>query len=141
VTASITGYSVYHGLVTSLDTLCAQAYGSGRKHLVGIQLQRMVYFLMAITVPIGVLWFNATPILKAIVPEKEARTAELAGLYLKIILIGAPGYAAFEAGKRFMQAQGLLEANLYVLRFGAPMNAFMNWLFVWVSFLSAWNEQ
>jgi len=46
-------------------------------------------------------------------------------------LFGAPGYAAFEAGKRFVQAQGLFSASLYVLLFCAPLNAFMNWLFVW----------
>lgn len=43
MTANITGYAVYHGLATSLDTLCAQAYGSGKKKLVGLQTQRMVY--------------------------------------------------------------------------------------------------
>ena len=42
MTANITGYAVYQGLATSLDTLCAQAYGSGRKTLVGLQCQRMV---------------------------------------------------------------------------------------------------
>lgn len=132
VTANITGYSVYHGLVTSLDTLCAQAYGSGRRHLVGLQLQRMICFLIVITVPIAVIWFNGTAILKAIVPEQE--TAELAGLYLKIIILGAPGYACFEAGKRYMQAQGLFDPVLYVLVFLAPFNVFLNWLFVWVCF-------
>lgn len=42
MTANITGYAIYQGLATSLDTLCAQAYGSGRKKLVGLQMQRMV---------------------------------------------------------------------------------------------------
>ncbi|KAL8718165.1 MAG: hypothetical protein Q9225_004660, partial [Loekoesia sp. 1 TL-2023] len=42
MTANITGYAVYQGLATSLDTLCAQAYGSGNKKLVGLQTQRMV---------------------------------------------------------------------------------------------------
>jgi MATE family multidrug resistance protein len=129
VTANITGYAVYQGLSTSLDTLCAQAFGSGRKTLVGLQLQRMVYFLWLITIPIGVIWLSGAAILGFIVPEKE--TARLAGLYLKVILCGAPGYAAFESGKRFVQAQGLFSATLYVLLFCAPLNAFMNWLFVW----------
>lgn len=129
MTANITGYAVYQGLATSLDTLCAQAYGSGKRKLVGLQLQRMVYFLMCITIPIGVIWLSAEAILNAIVPEKE--TARLAGLYLKILLIGAPGYALFESGKRFVQAQGLFSANMYVLIVCAPLNAFMNWLFVW----------
>jgi len=129
MTANITGYAVYQGLATSLDTLCAQAYGSGRKTLVGLQLQRMVYFLWVVTIPIGIIWLSGTAILSAIVPEK--RTAELAGLYLKVILAGAPGYAAFESGKRYVQAQGLFSANLYVLLICAPLNAVMNYLFVW----------
>ena len=131
MTANITGYAIYQGLATSLDTLCAQAYGSGKKKLVGLQMQRMVYFLWSITIPIGIIWILADKILMAIVPEKEV--AVLAGLYLKVVLIGAPGYAAFESGKRFMQAQGLFSASLYVLLFCAPFNAFMNWLFVWAS--------
>ena len=131
MTANITGYAIYQGLATSLDTLCAQAYGSGKKKLVGLQMQRMIYFLWLITIPIGILWLLADNILVAIVPETDV--ARLAGLYLRIVLPGAPGYACFEAGKRFMQAQGLFSAALYVLLFCAPLNAFLNWFFVWVS--------
>jgi multidrug resistance protein, MATE family len=129
--ANITGFAVYQGLATSLDTLCAQAYGSGNKTLVGLQMQRMVFLLWMMTVPIGIVWFSGTRILEAIIPEKEV--AALAGLFLKIILVGSPGYAAFECGKRFVQAQGLFSATFYVLLFCAPLNAFLNWLFVWVS--------
>ena len=131
MTANITGYAIYQGLATSLDTLCAQAYGSGNKELVGLQMQRMVFFLWVMTVPIGMVWLAGTQILEAIVPDKE--TAVLAGLFLKITLVGLPGYAVFESGKRFLQAQGLFSAALYVLLFCAPVNAFLNWLFVWVS--------
>ena len=130
MTANITGYAIYQGLATSLDTLCAQAYGSGRKKLVGLQTQRMVFFLWIITIPIAVIWLCADKILMAIVPEQDV--AQLAGLYLKVVLVGAPGYATFEAGKRYMQAQGLFSASLFVLLICAPFNAVMNWLFVWV---------
>ena len=133
MTASITGYATYQGLATSLDTLCAQAHGSGRKKLVGLQMQRTVLFLWCVTIPIGALWLSGAAILEAIVPDSEKEVARLAGLYLKILLCGAPGLAAFEAGKRFMQAQGLFTANLYILLFCAPLNALMSWLFVWVS--------
>lgn len=64
----------------------------------------------------------------------EPRIAILAGQYLRILLIGAPGYACFESGKRYLQAQGLFSASLYVLLICAPVNAFLNWLLVWVSF-------
>lgn len=132
MTANITRYAIYMGLATSLDTLCAQAFGSGRKDLVGLQMQRMVYFLWVITIPIGFLWYFADRILMRIVPEKDV--ANLAGQYLKVVLLGAPGYACFESGKRYAQAQGLFSAGLWVLIICAPLNALMNWMFVWVWF-------
>lgn len=130
MTSNVTGYCTYAGLATSLDTLCAQAYGSGRPHLVGLHLQRTICFLWIITIPIAAIWLSGTQILLRITPERES--AELAGLFLKVLVVGAPGFAMFEAGKRFVQAQGLFNANLYVLLICAPLNAFMNWLFVWV---------
>jgi MATE family multidrug resistance protein len=129
MSANITGYAIYQGLATSLDTLCAQAYGSGKRKLVGLQTQRMIFFLWVCTIPIGVVWIASPWLLRAIVPDR--RTADLAGLYLQIILAGAPGYAAFESGKRYLQAQGIFHASLYVLLIAAPLNALMNYLFVW----------
>lgn len=128
-TASITAYTVYQGLATSLDTLCAQAYGSGHKELVGLHCQRMIYLLWSITVPIGFLWGFSDQILGAIIPNHE--TVALTALYLRVVLVGAPGWAAFESMKRFMQAQGLFTPILYVLLILAPFNVFLHWLFVW----------
>jgi MATE family multidrug resistance protein len=121
---------VYEGLATSLDTLCAQAYGSGKKEMVGLHLQRMVLFMLLVTVPIGAIWLSSGWILAALVPEKAL--APLAGRYLSILLAGAPGYAIFEAGKRFTQAQGLFNASLFVLLIATPINILLNWIFVFV---------
>lgn len=129
MTANIFCYAFFQGLATSLDTLCAQAYGSGHKHLVGLQLQRMTYFLWLLGIPIAVLFWFAREILDYIVPEPES--AELAGLYLRVVIVGIPGYAAFEGGKRFVQSQGLFSATTYVLLVAAPINVFVNWLLVW----------
>lgn len=129
MTANIFCYAFFQGLATSLDTLCAQAYGSGHKHLVGLQLQRMIYFLWLLGIPVAVIFFMAGDILALIVPE--ARSAELAGLYLRIVILGIPGYAAFEGGKRFVQSQGLFSATTCVLLIAAPVNMFINWLLVW----------
>jgi multidrug resistance protein, MATE family len=131
MTANVTGLAIYEGLATSLDTLCSQAYGGGKKELVGLHLQRMVYLLTLVTVPIGAIWLCSPWILEALVPEKEL--AQLAGTYLRIYLIGMPGFATFEAGKRLMQAQGDFTGSMVVLLVCAPLNIFLNWLFVFVS--------
>ena len=128
MTSNLTGYVVYEGLATDLDTLCSQAYGCGNLHLVGLHLQRMICFLWCVTIAIAAIWLSSTRILLLVIPELEC--ARLAGLYLRVVLLGAPGFAAFEAGKRFLQAQGLFFASLYILLFCAPLNAFMNWFFV-----------
>lgn len=129
MTANITCFAFVQGLATSLDTLCAQAYGSGHKHLVGLQFQRMICFLLPCVMPLMVLWWEADHILALIIPEQ--RSAELAGLYLKVLIAGTPSFVLFECGKRFVQAQGLFHATTYVLLIAAPFNAAIMWLFVW----------
>ncbi|KAF1847418.1 MATE efflux family protein, partial [Cucurbitaria berberidis CBS 394.84] len=129
MTANITGYVVYQGLATCLDTLCSQAYGSGEKRLVGLYLQRMVAIFTVLTLPIAMIWFFSGSLLMMVVPDKEV--AMLAGRYLRILIFGAPGYAFFECGKHYLNAQGLFLGPTYVLLLCAPLNAFMNWFFVW----------
>lgn len=129
MTANITCYAPIQGLATSLDTLCAQAYGSGHKHLVGLQLQRMTYFLLLLIMPVIVVWHYAEGILASMIPER--RSAELAAIYLRVAIFGTPAFVFFEGGKRFVQAQGLFHATTYVLAIAAPFNILLNYLLVW----------
>ncbi|EWG51822.1 hypothetical protein FVEG_10698 [Fusarium verticillioides 7600] len=128
MTASITYYVPVQGLATCLDTLCAQAYGSGHKHLVGLQAQRMTWLLWIIMIPIAVVWWFSEPILAAAVGP--GRTTQLAALYMRILIAGMPGVSAFESAKRFVQSQGLFHATTYTLLVGAPLSFLQNWLFV-----------
>lgn len=105
----------------------------------GLHLQRMSLFLGVVTVPIIITWLFSEQILKAIIPEAEL--AELAGQYLRILAIGAPGYALFEAGKRYVQAQGIFAASTYVLMICAPLNAVLNYVLVWVGKLRGCPQQ
>ncbi|ATY67179.1 MATE efflux family [Cordyceps militaris] len=128
MTAAMTCLAPFIGLATSLDTLCAQAYGDGRKHLVGLQCQRCFWFLCCAAVPVAVLWLNSEMILVRIV---DAETARLASLYLRIMILTIPSYIVFETGKRILQAQGLFRETSYIILVVAPTNVFVNWLLVW----------
>src|ERR1700742_2373478 len=128
MTANITGLCIYEGLSTSLDTLTSQAYGNGKKHLVGLHVQRMCLLVCVVTLPIGAVWICSPWILAAIVPETD--TAILAGTFMRIYLLGGPGWAIFEAGKRLCQAQGDFTASLAVVLVCAPLNILWNWLLV-----------
>ncbi|PHH75761.1 hypothetical protein CDD80_2079 [Ophiocordyceps camponoti-rufipedis] len=129
MTMSVTCLAPFMGLATSLDTLCAQAYGSGHKQLVGLQCQRMVAFLSTLAAPIAILWLFSDRLLVHIVPDAES--ARLASQYLKIMILAIPSIIVFETGKRFLQAQGLFRATTLVLLIAAPINILINWLLVW----------
>ena len=128
MTANVTGLCIYEGLATSLDTLTSQAFGNGKKHLVGLHVQRMCALMLLVTVPIGAVWLAAPLVLPHLVPEKQV--AILAGKFMRIYLLGAPGWGIFEAAKRLTQAQGNFNASLYVLLVCAPCNNLLNWLLV-----------
>lgn len=130
VTMNITGYSVIEGVSTSLDTLCAQAYGAGNKKLVGLHVQRMVLLLLLVCLPIGLFWICSPWVLAFLVPQKDLPA--LAGQFLRVAFIGLPGYAMFESGKRFSQAQGNFTAGLAVLVVSVPVNLMLNYVFVLV---------
>lgn len=134
VTANVTGIVIFQGLATTLDTLCAQAYGSGNLSLVGLNVQRMTCLLWCITVPVAILWLNATTLLKHVIPDEEV--ASLAGQYLKVLILGAPGVALFESVKRYLQVQGHFAAILVVLAITAAANIPLTWFLVTVSGIS-----
>ncbi|KAH6892589.1 mate-domain-containing protein [Thelonectria olida] len=126
-TMNIIGYSVMEGMATALDTLCAQAYGSGRLTNVGLHVQRMLVLMTVCMVPIGTFWLCSPWILPLVVNQPQL--AVKAGHFLQVSLIGLPGYAFFEAGKRFLQVQGDFKAGTIVLLICTPVNAFLSWLF------------
>lgn len=128
MSGSITCFAAFQGLATCLDTLCAQAYGSGRNHLVGLLCQRATLFLFCLAIPISALWMFSENILTHLVPEAES--ARLAGLYLKVLILSIPGYIVFETGKRFLQAQGLFSATTYIFAIAAPFHVLHMWLLV-----------
>ncbi|KAF4982783.1 hypothetical protein FZEAL_1684 [Fusarium zealandicum] len=126
-TMNIFGFTLIEGMATALDTLCAQAYGSGRLTAVGLHIQRMLVFMMVAIIPIGAFWLCSHWILPLIVPQQDL--ALKAASFLRVSLIGLPGYAFFEAGKRFLQAQGQFGPGMAVLIICAPINGFFSWLF------------
>ncbi|KAJ9612312.1 hypothetical protein H2200_003909 [Cladophialophora chaetospira] len=127
-TMNIVGFAIFEGVATSLDTLCAQAYGSGNLKLVGLHVQRMVLFLLVVACPVGVVWICSPWILAALIPQTHL--AILAGTFLRTSLVGVPGYVVWEAGKRFLQCQGNFTAGLIVLLICTPITLLLNWVLV-----------
>ncbi|RGP77275.1 ethionine resistance [Fusarium longipes] len=126
-TMTIAGLALYEGMATALDTLCAQAYGSGNKTGVGLHVQRMLLLMAIVTIPVSIIWICSPAFLTLILRQDEL--AAKAGSFMRVSIIGIPGYASFEALKRFLQAQGDFNTGMGVLIVCAPVNALLSWLF------------
>ncbi|KAI1172239.1 MATE efflux family protein [Nemania sp. FL0916] len=126
-TMNIVGFAAFEGMATALDTLCSQAYGSGNLTGVGLHVQRMMVLMAFATVPIAIIW-AASPWLLALF-VKQHHLAVMAGTFLRVSILGIPGYASFEALKRFLQAQGNFKAAVCVLIISTPLNALFSWFF------------
>ncbi|KAH3899389.1 related to Ethionine resistance-conferring protein 1 [Saccharomycodes ludwigii] len=130
MTANITGFAAIQGLCTCLDTLCSQAYGAEKYHLVGIYFQRCCIISLILFLPILFTWFFwSEQLLCLFIPEREL--CVLAAKYLQIVAFGLPAFILFESGKRFLQCQGIFHASTIILLFCAPLNAIMNYVLVW----------
>ncbi|CCF58077.1 hypothetical protein KAFR_0D04290 [Kazachstania africana CBS 2517] len=132
MTSNIT-LGFFEGIATSLDTLCPQAYGSGRYKSVGVHLQRCIAFSFVIYIPFAMFWYFSEPVLYAIIPEKQL--VHLTSQFLKVLIFGAPAYILFENLKRFLQAQGIFDAGIYVLLICAPLNVLMSYTLVWNKYI------
>ncbi|SCV01790.1 LAME_0G18536g1_1 [Lachancea meyersii CBS 8951] len=130
MTTNIT-LAVFEGISTSLDTLCPQAYGSGNYRGVGIHLQRCIAFSMVVYIPFAIFWYFSEYFLGFVVKEKEL--VSLTAKFLRVAILGAPPYIIFENLKRFLQAQGIFDAGIYVLLICAPLNILTSYTLVWNS--------
>lgn len=128
MTSNIT-LAIFGGIATSLDTLCPQAYGSGRYYSVGVHLQRCIAFSLTVYIPFAFFWLYSEFFLSLVISEKEL--VALAAQFLRVLILGAPAYILFENLKRFLQAQGIFDAGIYVLAVCAPLNVVLSYVLVW----------
>ncbi|CAG8618095.1 5233_t:CDS:2, partial [Scutellospora calospora] len=125
---------ISYGVATALDTLCSQAYTSGKVQMVGIYLQRAIIINLIGLIPIACIWWEAEQIFVLI--GQDPKVSAQAALFLRYLLIGAPAFVMFENLKRYLQAQGIMKAGTYVLIICCPIDICLNFMLVWYKPLS-----
>ena len=93
------------GGTTALDTLGSQAYtGGSQKTDLSIHFQRSVLILWMILIPVCIFWYFIESVLLLLgQPPSIARDSQT---FLRILIVGAPGYIGFESLKKYLQCQG-----------------------------------
>lgn len=127
--AAITGWSLSIGMASSLDTLCSQSFtGSKDPRDVGLHLQRGILVSMVMFVPISLVWWNSE--LLMLLLRQDPELSRLCGLYMRVLLLGAPPYMIFECLKKFLQAQRIMKAQTYIIVSILPLNFLLNYLLI-----------
>lgn len=128
MTFNITG-SIYTGMASCLDTLCAQAHGAQNHRLVGSYYQACLALICTFNIPLVALWWCSGPLFSLVVADPDV--ASLAQSYLRVAAFATPAFIFFETTKRYLQAQDIFVAGQYVLLIVAPVNLVLNRLLVW----------
>nr|POE63770.1 protein detoxification 16 [Quercus suber] len=73
--ATVTGFSLLMGMASALDTLCGQSYGAKQYHMMGIQMQRAMFVLFLVSIPLAIIWVNTRSLLILFGQENDIATA------------------------------------------------------------------
>lgn len=129
MTASVTAFSILQGMTSALDTLLPAAWTSSDPTRVGLWTQRMFVVAAVALIPMYLIWFQAESLLLFL--RQDPLVAARAGLYLKYLSIGLPGYAGNLIMRKYFQSQNLMKAPTIVIAIVAPLNALLNYMLVW----------
>ncbi|TVY57216.1 putative transporter [Lachnellula cervina] len=128
--AMSTAWLIALGGSTALDTLASSTFtGSKNPHDLGVLLQRAFIVLTAFYVPVAILWACSAPVFRLL--GQEEYICVDSAKFLTALMPGALGYIYFEAMKKYLQAQEIMRPGTYVLLITSPLNAGLNYLFVY----------
>ncbi|KAK2616670.1 ethionine resistance protein [Conoideocrella luteorostrata] len=128
--AMSTAWLIALGGTTALDTLASSSFtGSSNKRDLGMLLQRGLIVLSLFYLLVVVVWWYSKPLFQAL--GQEYFICEQSPIFLRWLIPGGLGYIWFEAMKKFLQAQEIHRPGTYVLLITSPINAVLNYLFIY----------
>ncbi|GMP59086.1 hypothetical protein CsSME_00022510 [Camellia sinensis var. sinensis] len=104
--ASVTGFSVLLGMGSAMETLCGQAYGAKQYHMLGVHTQRAMLTLVALSLPLALIWFYTSTILVAFGQDHEISME--AGKFNRWMIPSLFAYALLQCLNRFLQTQNIV---------------------------------
>ncbi|KAI3836138.1 hypothetical protein MKX03_028117 [Papaver bracteatum] len=124
--ATVTGFSLLMGMGSALDTLSGQSYGAKQYHMLGIHMQRGMFVLLLVSVPLAFVWANTGSILIAVGQDPEI-SAE-AGVYARYMIPSLFAYGLLQCHIRFLQTQNIV----FPMMISSAMTALLHFLVCWV---------
>ncbi|XP_031474351.1 protein DETOXIFICATION 16-like isoform X1 [Nymphaea colorata] len=128
---TVTGFSVVLGLATALDTLCGQAYGAKQYHMLGVYMQRSVFILSIVSIPLAFLWAYTEKILLAFGQDDDI--SREAGTYARWMIPTLFSYGILQSEVRFLQTQNIVLPMMLSTGLCALLHFLVCWALVFKS--------
>ncbi|CAN6582217.1 unnamed protein product [Malus baccata var. baccata] len=87
----------------ALETLCGQAYGAKQYRMLGVHMQKAMLILLAVSIPLSLIWFYTSDILMALHQDHEI-SAE-AGTFNRWMIPSLFAFSLLQCLNRFLQTQ------------------------------------
>ncbi|KAF4359745.1 hypothetical protein F8388_008307 [Cannabis sativa] len=129
--ASVTGFSLLIGMGSALETFCGQSYGAKQYHMLGVHMQRGMIVLLAVSIPLAIIWFNAGQILLFLGQDPEI-SAE-AGRYARFMIPSIFAYAVTQCHTKFLQTQNNVVPMMITTGMTTLLHLFICWFMVFKS--------
>lgn len=113
---------------SALETLCGQAYGAKQYHMLGIHMQRGMLVLLAISIPISIIWAFAGHIFAFCGQDMEVSVH--AGLYARWLIPSIFPYGILQCQLRFLQTQSRLKPLVISTCFTSLIHVLLCWALV-----------
>ncbi|KAJ0255727.1 Protein DETOXIFICATION 17 [Hirschfeldia incana] len=126
--ASVTGFTFLLGTASALETLCGQAYGAKLYGKLGIQMQRAMFVLLLLSIPLSIIWFNTEHILVLVHQNKDI--SSVAGSYARYMIPSLFAYGLLQCINRFLQAQNNVFPVFVCSGITTCLHLLLCWLFV-----------
>ena len=120
------------GILSALDPLVAQAYGAQDRPAVGAHLQRGVVLAVAMSIPMGLFFWNVAPVLRLL--GQPAEVVGDAAAYARGILWGAPAFFLFVAFRQTLQAMSVVRPAALAIVLGNLLNVLGNYALIFGNF-------
>ncbi|XP_023005095.1 protein DETOXIFICATION 16-like isoform X2 [Cucurbita maxima] len=125
---SVTGFTVLMGMASALDTFCGQSYGAKQYHMLGIYMQRAMFVLSLVSIPLAVIWANTGEILKLL--GQDAQISAEAGKYAKCLIPCLFAHGLVQCLNRFLQTQNIVFPMMMSSGIAALLHIALCWVMI-----------
>ncbi|XP_027771139.1 protein DETOXIFICATION 35-like isoform X2 [Solanum pennellii] len=123
-------YGFMMGMGSALETLCGQAFGAGKIHMLGIYTQRSMIILLMSAFLLLPIYIFATPILKFLGQHHDI--AVVAGKFTLLIIPELYSLSITIPTSKFLQAQSKVGVLAWIGFVALSLHALLLWLFIHV---------